>query len=85
MESLRRSLYYVPVRMLVSDKNNQLYTKNYRTVPEGKDWVYGFPQINNNFHMINPSKDDDVVVRFYMENNDKSEEDIVAYPIIRDY
>lgn len=34
--------------------------------------------------MINPNDDDEDIVNFKMENFDKSDE-IVAYPIIRDY
>lgn len=40
MIELRKLLYLIPVRLLVYDKNDIVFTRSYRIVPEGKDMIY---------------------------------------------
>lgn len=40
MVMLRKLLYFIPVRMLVYDKNDIVFTRSFKMVPEGKDLIY---------------------------------------------
>lgn len=77
---MRKQLYYIPVNVIESDKNDNIYTQSYRTVPEGLCIIDDYPAINNNILMSIPKEGDRELV-LKMENNDKSDK-IVAKPII---
>ena len=69
MVKLRKLLYLIPVRLLLYDKSDIIFTKSFRIVPEGKDLIHDFPHIRNNLKLAIPRQNVEYEM-LYMANKD---------------
>lgn len=81
MNELFKMLWFIPVRHIIPDENDAIFTRSYRTVPQGKCLIDQYSAFLNNIMLTEPIADDtEVKLDMINDNNDKT--DIVGYPII---
>lgn len=81
MNELFKMLWFIPVRHIIPDENDAIFTRSYRTVPQGKCLIDQYSAFLNNIMLTEPIADD-TEVKLDMINDNTDKNDIVGYPII---
>ena len=81
MNELFKMLWMIPVRHIVPDENDAIFTRSYRTVPQGKCLIDQYNAFLNNIMLCEPI-DGDTDVKLDMVNDSTDSTNIVGYPMV---